>query len=102
MIAPLLTLSIMGLVLGLGLAYAADKLKVEIDERVEAVTNFLPGANCGACGYPGCAGFAEGIVNGEVEKLSACKPGKDSNYDAIIEYLKDHPNPDGSFVKTNK
>ncbi|MBS4022797.1 MAG: hypothetical protein KGZ79_10340 [Dethiobacter sp.] len=24
----------------------------------------LPGANCGACGYPGCEGFALAVVNG--------------------------------------
>ena len=98
----LLTLGIMGLVLGLGLAYAAEFFKVEIDERIETVTNLLPGYNCGACGYPGCAGFAEGIIDGEVEKLSDCKPGKDEHFNPIIEYLKDHPNPDGSFVKTTK
>ncbi len=98
----LITLSIMGLVLGLGLAYAAEILKVEVDERVEAVTNFLPGLNCGACGYPGCAGFAEGILDGDVEKLSDCKPGKDLNYDPIIEYLKEHPSSDGKEIKITK
>jgi len=97
-----ITLSIMGLVLGLGLAFAADYLKVEIDVRIETVTNYLPGINCGACGYPGCAGFAEGIIDGDVEKLSSCKPGKDTHYDPILEYLKDHPNPDGSIVKILK
>ncbi len=98
----LITLSIMGLVLGLGLAYAAEILKVEVDERLEAVTNFLPGLNCGACGFPGCAGFAEGVMDGDVEKLSDCKPGKDVHYDPIIEYLAEHPNPDGTLVKISK
>ena len=45
-----------GLVLGLVLAIAAIILHVPIDERVEAVTEVLPGANCGACGYSGCSG----------------------------------------------
>jgi len=98
----LITLSIMGLLLGLGLAYSAEFFKVEIDERIDTVTKFLPGANCGACGYPGCAGFAEGIIDGEVDKLSNCKPGKDENYDPIIKYLSDHPNPDGTFIKISK
>jgi len=100
--AATITLAIMGLLLGLGLAYAAEIFKVEVDERMEMVEKLLPGYNCGACGYPGCGGFAEGIVNGEVEKLSACKPGKDEHYNPILEYLKDHPNPDGSFVKIQK
>ncbi len=98
----LITLSVLGLILGLGLAYAAEYLKVEVDERIEKVTSFLPGINCGACGYPGCAGFAEGIIDGEVSKLGDCKPGKDEHYSPILAYLKDHPNPDGSLVKITK
>lgn len=100
--AATITLAVMGLLLGLGLAFASDVFKVEVDERFEEVTKRLPGFNCGACGYPGCSGFAEGIVEGEVEKLSMCKPGKDENYDAILEYLKDHPNSDGSVIKVAK
>ena len=100
--AAFITLAVMGLVLGLGLAIAADYLKVEIDERIETITNLLPQYNCGACGFPGCAGFAEGIVEGTVEKLSDCKPGKDEHYDPILEYIKDHPNPDGSLIKVIK
>jgi electron transport complex protein RnfB len=100
--AATITLAVMSLLLGLGLAYAAEIFKVEVDERMEKVTELLPGYNCGACGYPGCSGFAEGIVTGEVDKVSLCKPGKDEHYDAIIEYLKDHPNPDGSKVNISK
>lgn len=100
--AATITLAVMGLILGLGLAYAAEIFKVEKDERLEAVESMLPGYNCGACGYPGCSGFAEGIIHGEVAKLSACKPGKDEHYNPILEYLKDHPNPDGSVLKIQK
>jgi len=98
----MLTLGVLGLVLGFGLAYAAEKFKVEVDERIEAVIEMLPGYNCGACGYPGCAGFGEGIISGDVEKLGDCKPGKDEHYNPILEYLKDHPNKDGSIVKVVK
>ena len=97
-----LTLAAMGLILGLGLAFAADVFKVEVDKRVEAIECMLPGYNCGACGYPGCSGFAEGIMEGAVEKLSMCKPGKDEHYNPILEYLKDNPNPDGSVIKLQK
>lgn len=100
--AATLTLAIMGLILGLGLAYAAQVFYVEEDKRMEAIEEMLPGINCGACGYPGCAGFAEGIIDGKVEALSLCKPGKDIHYDPILEYLKDHPNPDGSIIQIKK
>ena len=92
----------MGLILGLGLAYAAEILKVEVDERLTAIEEMLPGINCGACGYPGCAGFAEAIVENKVEKLTACKPGKDTHYDPILAYVKDHPNADGSIINVKK
>ncbi len=100
--AATLTLAIMGLVLGLGLAFAADIFKVEVDNRIEDITELLPGYNCGACGYPGCSGFAEGIVAGEVDNLSDCKPGKDEHYDPILAYIKDHPNADGSHIDVKK
>ena len=100
--AAFITLATMGLILGLGLAYAADVFKVEADERMEKVLEMLPGYNCGACGYPGCSGFAEGIMEGEVNQLSLCKPGKDEHYNPILEYLKDHPNKDGSIIKIAK
>ncbi len=98
----LITLGVMGLLLGLGLAYSAEFFKVEVDERVEKITNMLPGVNCGTCGYPGCAGFAEGIIDGEVTRLSDCKPGKDTHYDSIIGYLNNHPNPDGTIIIVEK
>lgn len=63
-----------GLVLGAGLAYVAVKVAVPPDEKVVAVREQLPGANCGACGYPGCDGLAGAIVRGDA-KPSACTAG---------------------------
>lgn len=40
-------------------------LRVEEDPRREVVENLLPGNNCGACGQPGCAAFAEKLLAGE-------------------------------------
>ncbi len=98
----LLTLGLLGAALGFGLAVAAEKLKVEADERIKGVHERLPQLDCGACGYPGCEAFAEGVIEGEVKNLSACKPGNNKHYSAIIEYLKDHPNEDGSIIKVSK
>lgn len=92
-----LVLAGLGLLLGLGLAIAAKVFYVKVDTRVEDITAILPGANCGACGFPGCAGFAEAIVNQTAENLSACKPGlKAGKPEAIRKYLDEHPNEDGS------
>ena len=64
----------LGIVFGGGLAYASKKFAVEVDPRVEAVQEVLPGANCGACGFPGCSAFAEAVVTGKVAP-NACIPG---------------------------
>ncbi len=61
---PVLTLSGLGLLFGIGLAIAAKKLCVATDPRVDEVFSKLPGANCGACGKAGCMGFAEGLIQG--------------------------------------
>ena len=59
---------------GFGLAYAGKKLAVEKDQRINDVEDVLPGVNCGACGYPGCSGYAEAVVVEDVD-ISLCAPG---------------------------
>ncbi len=63
-LAPVLTLSGLGVIFGVGLALAAKKFCVVIDPRLEKIYAKLPGANCGACGMPGCMGFAEALIQG--------------------------------------
>ena len=41
-------------VIGFLLAVASRVFSVKKDERIEKITELLPGANCGACGYSGC------------------------------------------------
>jgi len=77
-------LGVMGLLLGLALAVASKFFAVEKDERIEKIAELLPGANCGGCGYAGCAGYAEAIIKGEA-KLGAC--GGCRNNDKIAEIL---------------
>ncbi len=43
----------------------------EPDVVIEEILAALPGANCGGCGYSGCAAFAERLRNGE-EEPEAC------------------------------
>jgi electron transport complex protein RnfB len=63
-----------GALVALGLGYAARRLAVHEDPRVARVKDVLPGANCGACGYVGCAQYAEALVAGTVD-TGLCKPG---------------------------
>lgn len=68
------SLSAMGLVFGAGLAYAAQKFAVEVDQRETDILDVLPGANCGGCGFPGCGGLASAIVAGNAP-VNACPVG---------------------------
>lgn len=49
---------------GAALALAAKKFCLPTDPRLQKVFEKLPGANCGACGMPGCMGFAEALIQG--------------------------------------
>jgi len=62
LIIPGLILGGFALISSTGLYYAAQKFFVEEDPRIGKVTGHLPGANCGGCGFAGCANYAEHIV----------------------------------------
>ena len=47
----IIILGILGLLMGIFLAYASKKFEVKKDEKVEKIIEILPGVNCGACGY---------------------------------------------------
>ena len=64
----------LGLVFGLVLAAASKVFYVETDPRLEQLNACLPGANCGGCGYPGCGGYAEAVLNGEAP-IGKCASG---------------------------
>lgn len=80
--AAVATLGAAGLVFGGFLALAAQKFKVEEDPKVAEILEVLPGANCGACGYPGCAGLAAAIAKGEAP-CNACVPGGQAVADKV-------------------
>ncbi len=75
-----------GLIIGLVLAIASIVMAVPKDEKAEAVLELLPGANCGACGYSGCEGYAKALSKGEA-KPGLCSPGGEECTDAIAAVL---------------
>jgi Na+-translocating ferredoxin:NAD+ oxidoreductase RNF subunit RnfB len=52
-----------------------QKFKVEEDPRIQQVQDVLPSANCGGCGYPGCAGFAVACIKADSLDGLNCPPG---------------------------
>jgi Na+-translocating ferredoxin:NAD+ oxidoreductase RNF subunit RnfB len=71
---PVAIIGGLGLIFGAVLAVAARFFAVKLDPRVEQIIAALPGANCGACGMPGCAGYADAIVHGGAD-INKCAPG---------------------------
>ena len=72
-IFAVLVLGAIAIVFGLILSVAAKVFEVKKDPREEAILSHLAGANCGGCGYPGCAGCAEAILAGKAP-VTACAP----------------------------
>lgn len=64
-IIPVLVLGAISLFLGAGLELASKYFVVQKDEKTETIKECLPGANCGGCGYAGCAAYAEAIAKGK-------------------------------------
>jgi Na+-translocating ferredoxin:NAD+ oxidoreductase RNF subunit RnfB len=52
----------LALILGIALGVFRKVFHVETDVLVGLIRETLPGANCGACGFPGCDGFATAVA----------------------------------------
>lgn len=84
----------LGILMGLAIFLAEKYLKVKEDKRISEVEKMLPNANCGACGHAGCHEMAESLVSGKELHVEKCVVGKkETTYDPINRYLKEHPNP---------
>jgi Na+-translocating ferredoxin:NAD+ oxidoreductase RNF subunit RnfB len=77
----------LGLFFGLFLLISFKKLAVQEDPRVEKILEILPGANCGACGYSGCAGYAEALASGHEKNPGKCAPGGQDVANQISHFL---------------
>ena len=68
-----ISLGVIGLIAAVILYVASKKFAVYEDPRIAQVAEVLPQANCGGCGFPGCAGFAAACVKaadaGSIEGL---------------------------------
>jgi Na+-translocating ferredoxin:NAD+ oxidoreductase subunit B len=75
-VTSIVVLASLGLVASALLAASSKLLYVEEDPRVDAVTEALPGANCGGCGYAGCEGYAVAVLyNPDVAPNKCCAGG---------------------------
>jgi Na+-translocating ferredoxin:NAD+ oxidoreductase RNF subunit RnfB len=65
---------VLAFILGTALGFFKAFFSVEQDPLIGRIREALPGANCGACGYPGCDGYAEAVASGEAA-INRCSVG---------------------------
>lgn len=85
---PVLVVAAIALIAGIGLGIANRFMAVKENAKKVAIVEALPGANCGACGFSGCQGYAEALAseNGNVKK-NLCVVGGDAVAAKISEIL---------------
>lgn len=74
MITAIISLTVLGAILGLILGVAARVFRVEGNALVAELVDILPGSQCGQCGFPGCAGAAQALAEGSA-LVTLCPPG---------------------------
>jgi len=100
---PILCVGGLALLFGVILGLSAKKFAVESDPNVDRIIKVLPGANCGGCGFPGCAVFAENVTNGKAS-YRGCPPGGASTAVEIARFMgieATASNRKVAFVKCN-
>ena len=76
-----------GLVCAGVLAVASHFMSVPVNELEVKVRECLPGANCGACGFTGCDGYAKALAETSGTKTNLCVPGADAVAKKIADVM---------------
>jgi electron transport complex protein RnfB len=86
MLTAIISISLLGGLLGLGLGWAARKFRVDSNPLVDQIDAVLPQTQCGQCNYPGCRPYAEAIAAGAAE-INQCPPGGEVGIQALADLL---------------
>lgn len=84
--SALAVLAGLGILFGAVLAVAGKVFAVEEDPRLEPLTEALPGANCGGCGFSGCSAYASAVIAGEAAP-GGCPVGGEAVAKAMAEIM---------------
>ena len=63
-LSAVIALVAIALVASIVLYVCSKRFAVQEDPRLSVVSEALPQANCGGCGFPGCSGLAAALVKG--------------------------------------
>ena len=83
----IILVTVVGLVGAVILVLAAKFMSVYEDPRIGQVTECLPGANCGGCGFAGCADYAKAVVENGEEIAAAVSINYGSFLATILDFL---------------
>ncbi len=84
---PVLLMAVLAFALGILITFVSKKFEVPVDAKTTDITNILPGANCGGCGYSGCAGYAAALASGEEKNTTKCSVGGPDTAAEVAQYL---------------
>ena len=84
---PILLLVGIAIVCAVLLTLSSIFFGVKEDETALAIRDCLPGANCGACGYSGCDGYAKALSEKKTDATNLCVPGGDKTSAEIAAIL---------------
>ena len=84
---PVLVALVIATFLGIAIAIISRIFAIKEDTRVIELTEILPGANCGACGYPSCAAYAEGMVLKGDDVKTRCSFGGPDTAKEVAAYF---------------
>lgn len=80
-------LGIIGLIAAVILYFVSRAFYVYEDPRIDIVSNLLPGANCGGCGFAGCRALAETLVSKNSMEGCSCPSATAETLEKIAQAL---------------
>ena len=103
-LTPVLLVVAMGFIFAVILTIASKVFYVPVDETVIKLTDALPGANCGGCGFAGCRAFADSAVKAPNLDNHFCPVGGNEvmkQVAAILGYEVKEKAPQVAVVRCN-
>lgn len=92
MLTAVVSISLLGVLFGLGLGWASRRFQVQSNPVVDRIDALLPQTQCGQCNYPGCRPYAEAIAAGKAA-INQCPPGGEAGIRALADLLGVEPLP---------
>ncbi len=86
LITVLLIVAVVAVIFAILIVTVSKLCFVKEDERIQSVSEHLAGANCGGCGYAGCADYAKALVEGNAT-LNDCGATSNEDKEFIAQVL---------------